>query len=74
MPTKTIKGCMSPIECLEGEVPNVSNFRVWGCKVWALIPKVNEGKDFGEKGYEGYYMGVSEQSVGFRIFIPALGK
>jgi hypothetical protein len=31
-------------------------------------------KDFGEKGYEGYYVGVSEQPVGFRIFIPALGE
>jgi hypothetical protein len=39
-----IKGYMSPIECLEGEVPDVSNLRVWGCKVWALIPKVDEGK------------------------------
>ena len=74
MPTRTWKGYMSPIECLTGKVPDVSMLRVWGCKVWSLIPKTEDGKDFSEKGYQGFYMGVSEQPIGYKIFVPALNQ
>ena len=72
LPTKTSKGYISPAEFLTGDAPNASELKIWGCKTWAIVPKEQRRKEWKEKGKPGYYMGVSEQSVGHLIYIPDL--
>ena len=73
LPTKTLKGYISPVEYITEEPPDVRDLKIWGCKAWAIVPKDQRRKEWKDKGKLGYYMGVSTQPIGHRIiFIPDL--
>ena len=73
MSTNTSRGKMSPYQFDTGKVPNVSHLRVWGCKVWAHIPKDKRYKDFNSKALVGYLMGYSEHQRGaYIVWVPEL--
>lgn len=74
LPTKTSKGYISPTEFLTGETPDVRDLKIWGCKSWAIIPKEQRRKEWKDKAKPGYYMGVSSQPIGHRIYVPDLDE
>ena len=44
LPTKTVKGYMTPWECVHGDIPDLSHLRIWGCKSYLKLPKNYAGK------------------------------
>lgn len=72
LPCKGEGGWMSPIERLTGEIPNISHFRVWGCKAWVAEPRVEKRKDMHEPHVVGFHIGLSSSPIGWEIWIPEL--
>ncbi|KAK8930958.1 hypothetical protein KSP39_PZI016350 [Platanthera zijinensis] len=58
----------TPYELLKGKKPTMSYLRIFGCKCYVL----NNGKyprtKFGEKCFEGIFMGYSSRSRAYRVF------
>jgi len=58
----------TPYELFKGRKPNISHFRVFGCKCFIL----NNGKDnigkFDSKANEGIFLGYSSQSHAYRAY------
>ena len=50
-----------------GKSPNLSCFRVFGCKCWFAIPKPKV-KKLDSRSKEGFFMGYSTQSKGYKIW------
>ena len=57
----------TPYELWNNKKPNVSYFKVFGCKCFILNEKDNLGK-FDAKSDEGIFLGYSSVSKAFRIF------
>ena len=57
----------TPYELWNNKKPNVSYFKVFGCKCFILNEKDNLGK-FDAKSDEGIFLGYSTVSKAFRIF------
>jgi hypothetical protein len=53
--------------------PNVSHFDIFGSKAFIHIPELIRGKQF-PKGREVTFLGYSELSKVYRVFIPFLIK
>jgi hypothetical protein len=72
MPTKTAQGFMTPLEAIPGgEAPSWQWLKVWGCKAYVLTPKADRRKDWEDKAQVGYFVGYSETTVGWEIYLPA---
>jgi len=58
----------TPYELFKGRKPNISHFRVFGCKCFIL----NNGKDnlgkFDSKANGGIFLGYSSQSHAYRAY------
>ena len=65
VPTKTLPNYKTPIEIMTGNCPNLSNMREWGHKVW--VKKTHSSK-LGSKVNKGCFVGIDEESKGFRIY------
>jgi hypothetical protein len=57
----------TPYEPLAGNKPNVSYFRVFGCKCYVL-QKVSKSSKFAPKGHEGFLLGYNSNSCTYRVF------
>lgn len=57
----------------KGKVPSVSYFRNFGCKVFCLDKIPTRGK-FDARSKEGIFIGHSEKSKGFRVWMPESKK
>jgi hypothetical protein len=69
------KTILTPYEKLFGSKPNVSHFKVWGCKVWRLIDKQMRGK-LDPKAELGFFVGYAEESGprAYRVYNPQTRK
>lgn len=56
----------TPYELFYGKAPDVSNLRVFGCRVWAHVPSAVRNK-MGDKGIPGTLMGYAEGSKAYRV-------
>ena len=72
LPTKTSKGYISPEEFVSGQVPDVSHWRIWGCKAYVKIPRSYQRKDFSSKVMSGFLVGYSRTPIGYKVFVPEL--
>ena len=61
------KTSKTPFEIYYQRKPNVSYFRVFGCKCFVLNTKDNLGK-FDAKSYEAIFAGYSNTSKAYRVF------
>ena len=59
LPTKTVKGYMTPWECVHGDIPDLSHLRIWGCKSYLKLPKNYARKDFRDKVFTAHFIGYS---------------
>ena len=67
--TKAVDG-KTPFEAAFGKKPNLRHVHEWGEKVWVHI---KEGDKLGGRVKEGCWLGVADQSKGFRIYWPGKG-
>ncbi|GJQ68313.1 hypothetical protein Trydic_g16908 [Trypoxylus dichotomus] len=67
-PTRSLND-RTPYEIWYGKPPNVSYFREFGCTVFCLNRDPAKGK-FVPRGKEGKFLGYSEQTKGFRVYLP----
>ena len=73
LPTKTAKGYITPFEGVYEQPPDISNFRVWGCKTYLRVPRNHHRKDWRDKVYSGHLVGYGESGeMGWQIFVPEL--
>lgn len=59
----------TPVELFTGEKPNISHIRVFGSKVYSLIPKQKRRK-WDDKAEEGVLVGYDGNTKGYRILDP----
>jgi hypothetical protein len=64
---------MTPEEAFSGKKPNVENLRIFGCPVYSHIPKDKRNK-LEPSGKKGIFMGYSDSSKSYRIYIPEQHK
>jgi hypothetical protein len=65
--TKAVEG-MTPFEAAFGKKPDLKDVREWGEKVYVRLEK--KGLKLGGRVREGRWLGIDEQSKGFRIYWP----
>lgn len=59
----------TPEEVFTGVKPDLSHLRIFGCPVYIHIPKEKRTK-LESSGKKGIFIGYSETSKGYRIYIP----
>jgi hypothetical protein len=64
---------MTPEEAFSGKKPNVENLRIFGCSFYSHIPKDKRNK-LEASGKKGIFMGYSESSKDYRIYISEQHK
>jgi hypothetical protein len=64
---------MTPEEAFSGKKPNVENLRIFGCQVYAHIPKDKRNK-LEPSGKKGIFVGYSDSSKSYIIYIPEQHK
>jgi hypothetical protein len=64
---------MTPEEAFSSKKPNVENLRIFGCPVYSHIPKDKRNK-LEPSGKKGIFMGYSDSSKAYRIYIPEQHK
>jgi hypothetical protein len=64
---------MTPEEAFSGKKPKVEHIRVFGCPVYFHIPKDKRNK-LEPSGKKGIFVGYSESSKAYRIYIPEQHK
>ena len=63
----------TPYEILNGNKPNVSYFKVFGCKCYVLIKDTRLSK-FDARAQEGIFVGYATDSHAYRVFNKATGR
>lgn len=71
-PSKSLEG-KTPHEVWHGSKPNVSGLKEFGCRVFVLDRISRKGK-FENKTKNGVFLGYSEQSKAYRVWIPSEHK
>ena len=66
-------GSMTPEEDFSGKKPEVGHFRVFGCITYSYIPSEKRTK-LEPMEERGIFVGYSETSKAFRIYLPSLRK
>jgi hypothetical protein len=64
---------MTPYECFNGKKPDVSNFKVFGCKAYMHVPKETR-KKWDSKTKKCIFVGYSISSKGYRLYDPKTRK
>jgi hypothetical protein len=66
-------GSMTPEEAFSGKKPEVGHFRIFGCITYSYVPfeKRTKMEPMAERGI---FVGYSETSKAFRIYLPSLRK
>jgi len=66
---------MTPYEAFHGKVPDVSNFRTFGCKVYARVADTQR-KKLDPKSQPGLYLGPEVHGPGYKVLVwdPDLKK
>ena len=64
---------MTPYECFYGKKPDVSHFKVFGCKAYMHVPKENR-KKWDSKTKKCIFVGYSVTSKGYRLYDPVSRK
>ena len=66
-------GNKTPEEAFTGNKPDISNLRIFGCVTYSHVPEEKRTK-LEPAADKGIFVGYSETSKAFRIYIPALRK
>jgi hypothetical protein len=61
---------ITPEEAFIGVKPDIGNFKIFGCPIYFHVPKEKIFK-LDPSGRKGTFVGYSEYSKGYRIYIPS---
>jgi hypothetical protein len=64
---------MTPKEAFFGKKPEVGHFRIFGCITYSYVPSEKRTK-LEPMAERGIFVGYSETSKAFRIYLPSLGR
>jgi hypothetical protein len=64
---------MTPKEAFLGKKPSVEHLRIFGCHVYIHVPK-DKRKKLEPLGKRGIFIGYSESSKVYRIYVPSQQK
>jgi hypothetical protein len=64
---------MTPEESFFGKKPSVEHLRIFGCPVYIHVPK-DKRKKLEPLGKKGIFIGYSETSKAYRIYVPGQQK
>jgi hypothetical protein len=64
-------GSMTPEEDFSGKMPEVGHFRIFGCITYSYVPSEKRTK-MDPMAERGIFVGYSETSKAFCIYIPSL--
>jgi hypothetical protein len=70
--TKGLREERTPEEAWTGKKPDMSNFRVFGCKCWDHI--ANPVGKFGDRARPGIFLGLKDGSKGYIVYHPDTNK
>jgi hypothetical protein len=68
-----VVGSMTPEEAFSGKKPEVGHFRIFGCTTYSYVP-YEKRKKLEPMAERGIFVGYSETSKAFRIYLPSLRK
>ena len=51
-------------------MPDLSRLRIWGCKAYVKLPRDRVRKDWEDKSRIGYFVGYSEEKMGYTVWLP----
>jgi hypothetical protein len=68
-----VLGDKTPEEAFSGKKPEVRHFRIFGCLTYSHVPSEKRTK-LNPTAEKGVFVGYSETSKAFRIYIPSLRK
>src|SRR4051812_41325523 len=63
----------TPFELFNGSKPDVSNIRIFGCKVFALDESNNTGK-LDDRAFKGIFVGYAENAKGYLVYLTKQHK
>jgi len=66
-------GITTPKEAFSGKKPEVGHFQIFGCITYAHVPS-KKRKSLEHMTERGIFVGYSETSKAFHIYIPSLRK
>jgi hypothetical protein len=66
-------GSMTPEEAFSGKKPEVGHFRIFGCTTYSYVPSEKRTK-LEPMAERGIFVGYSETSKAFCIYLPSLRK
>jgi hypothetical protein len=66
-------GSMTPEEAFSGKKPEVGHFRIFGCITYSYVPSEKRTK-LEPMAERGIFVGYSETSKAFHIYLPSLRK
>jgi hypothetical protein len=66
-------GSMTPEEAFSGKKPEVGHFQIFGCITYSYVPSEKRTK-LEPMTERGIFVGYSETSKAFRIYLPSLRK
>ena len=72
LPKKAL-GWKTPKEVLTGRKPDISRFKVFGCKAWALVPKPHR-KKLDPRAKLGVFVGFSQSAPAYLVRVPSTGE
>ena len=72
LPKKAL-GWKTPKQVLTGRKPDISRFKVFGCKAWALVPKPHR-KKLDPRAKCGIFVGFSQDAPAYLVRIPSTGE
>jgi hypothetical protein len=64
---------MTPEEAFSGKKPSVEHLRIFGCPIYIHVPK-DKRKKLEPSGRKGIFVGYSESSKAYKIYIPEQHK
>lgn len=67
-PSRSLEG-KTPFELWKRKLPNMKHFQIFGSKAFVLNKEINQDK-FGSRSKEGVFVGYSDESKAYRIWIP----
>ena len=71
-PTRSL-GWKTPFEAVTGRKPSLAHLRVYGCRAYALKPKIPQKDKLVERAHVGYLVGYDSTNI-FKVYVPSLNK
>ena len=74
LPSHSAPGMCSPWEAVHHEKPDLSMYRVWGCKAFYRLPDVQHDSKLDPPSVDAVYLGQDKRYKGYLLYVPHLNR